>query len=435
MANGSRLYFANLTGHFSSKHSEQTFKGVEAIGVSRVDIGLADTPAQQGATLADKDAWEAPTLIAPGGAGFTDKEQVWADNAASSDFFGNAYVCFGNFVGGPSFGSNAVRPRWPAPSTAGRPGARRWSSTTRTPASGKWALKAGATGCTIRTDSEGTVYLSTGLQPEDQGAGIFLSRSFDGGATFEPRRFLFKTQTAGVFDPVVGRFVMDGVAGARADLEPAPSVDIANGSPTGAGATDQIVMTWIDGETLNDEHVKFSTSTDDGDTWLSPAPSIESNGGDRGFYTAPAISPTARTCGSYTTRSRSPSRPARSVRRTTGPCWRWSFMRTWRGCGGAFSELHRSTPGDARGSSQNNLVGEFLGDYVYASARNGYVATVWNDVRDTANCAAIDEWRMTLQTKTQKDAIPTPEPNNDCPPAANWGDSSIYGAAIADPTP
>ena len=102
---------------------------------------------------------------------------------------------------------------------------------------------------------------------------------------------------------------------------------------------------------------------------------------------------------------------------------------------GAFSELHRSTPGDARGSSQNNLVGEFLGDYVYASARNGYVATVWNDVRDTANCAAIDEWRMTLQTKTQKDAIPTPEPNNDCPPAANWGDSSIYGAAIADPTP
>ena len=32
VANGSRLYFANLTGHFSSKHSEQTFKGVEAIG-------------------------------------------------------------------------------------------------------------------------------------------------------------------------------------------------------------------------------------------------------------------------------------------------------------------------------------------------------------------------------------------------------------------
>jgi hypothetical protein len=36
--NGSRLYYANLTANFSSKRSDAGFKGVEAIGVSRLAV-------------------------------------------------------------------------------------------------------------------------------------------------------------------------------------------------------------------------------------------------------------------------------------------------------------------------------------------------------------------------------------------------------------
>src|SRR5207245_7149026 len=86
------------------------------------------------------------------------------------------------------------------------------------------------------------------------------------------------------------------------------------------------------------------------------------------------------------------------------------------GAPGAWSELHRSPPGDPRGSSQNNLWLEFLGDYVYAVATPTYGAAVWNDVRNAADCPAIDTWRAAAQTAVQNGtAAPTkPAPEQHC---------------------
>ncbi len=102
---------------------------------------------------------------------------------------------------------------------------------------------------------------------------------------------------------------------------------------------------------------------------------------------------------------------------------------------GAFSELHRSPAGDPRGSSQNNLWLEFLGDYVYAVATPAYGAAVWNDVRNAADCPTLDTWRAAAQVAVQNGtAVPTkPAPQQACP--STFGNSDIFGGSYADPTP
>src|SRR6266508_3022057 len=84
-ANGSRLYYANLTasleGGFPQK---EPFKGFLAVGVSRLDN---PTPV----SVSSKGSWMAPVLATAriSSTTFEDKEQIWADNAATSPFFGN----------------------------------------------------------------------------------------------------------------------------------------------------------------------------------------------------------------------------------------------------------------------------------------------------------------------------------------------------------
>ena len=60
-----------------------------------------------------------------------------------------------------------------------------------------------------------------------------MSRSFDGGASFETPRVIADVTDVGIFDEVRS-ISFDGIAGARTGSF--PSLDIANGAPTGAGA-------------------------------------------------------------------------------------------------------------------------------------------------------------------------------------------------------
>jgi hypothetical protein len=420
-ANGSRLYYANLTSNFSDTRDEAAFKGAEALAVSRTDDVFA-------AAAGSKGAWKPPVIVSKQNAVlFEDKEQVWADNAASSPFFGNVYVC------SAAFRSNSQGNASPVPILVATSddGGDTWQTKQVSEAADN-NQRGSRSGCTIRTDSNGVVYvLFAHFQVGTPGIGAHtLVKSFDGGQTWTRPQDLYPIND-GCYnvDPVIGRCVEDGVAGARTDLSAAPSADIANGAPTGAGATNEIVVTWADGDgSLNNERVMFRYSTNGGDSWSAAQPI--SLAGDRGLYAAAAISPNGRDAyvvyNAYTTPFRTDTVAPRGL---VGVVLHADIGAT--GAPGAFAPLHRGGSGDPRGSSQNNLQAEFLGDYVYAIATRTYGAAVWNDVRHAADCPAMDAWRMALRTGDT--TVPRPAPQQQCP--GTFGNTDIFGGSYPDPTP
>ena len=257
-----------------------------------------------------------------------------------------------------------------------------------------------------------------------------MVKSYDGGHTWtQPRDVIPITDPCFFVDPVSHRCVEDGIAGARTDLAAGPSVDIANGAPTGQDATDQIVDVWVDGrDGLNHEHVLLSYSTDGGNTWSSPT-AVESDPNDRGYYTAPVLSPDGRDLYVVYNAFTAPFRTTTTEVRGLVGVVLHADLPTGGGTPTGFSELHRGVAGDPRGSSQNTPVAEFLGDYIYAIATRDYAAAVWNDVRNASDCPAMDDWRASLRGGP---AAPRPAPNIDCPPT--FGNSDIFGGSWADPT-
>jgi hypothetical protein len=416
--NGSRLYYANLTSNILAKRDE-TFKGFEGIAVSHTDNLAA-------AAAGSNSAWSAPVIASrQSSTVFSDKEQIWADNAATSPFFGNVYVCNAAFRGQELSAKAAPAPLVEVTSTDG---GNTWTQHQLSSATNNGKINP-PDGCTIRTDSHGVVYVFGIGSGPNKSVGELLSRSFDGGKTFEPFRFLFPVVKPGVFDAALGRPVMDGVAGARADLAAAPSVDIASGAPTGTDATNELLINWSDARGgLNNEKSMVSYSRDRGQSW-SAAMAV-SAGGDRPIYTAIAISPNGSDA--YVTYDAflAPYQATTSAPRPLQGVVTHADVGA-NGALGAFGELHRGAIGDARGSSQNGLTAEFLGDYVYAAATRTYGAAVWNDTRNAADCPAIDAFRASVEGVGP--VAPAPAPLTDCLPT--WGNSDIVGGSYADPTP
>ena len=420
-ANGTRLYFSTLATNLTdTKIQNGGINSNFAITVSHID-NL--TPAR----VADQSNWSAPSFVPAyiAAAAGLDKEQIWADNAASSPFFGRVYVCYTDFHS-LSRGNNFALFPSVAVSTDG---GQTWKAHHVAPPTTA-APQGFRQGCTVRTDSHGVAYaFFTHFSETSNNGTQTLVTSVTGGDTWgKPVDFMPMNDACFFVDPVTGRCTIEGPAGARTDLMAMPSVDIANGAPTGAGATNEIVDAWSDGRNgPNHEVALLSFSTDAGQAWS--APQTVSAPGDRALYTAPAIAPdgsrmylayNAFTAPLTPTTTATP-RPEHGVLRSAAI-----------GAGGAptgFTTEFTGPSGDARGTSQGRILyNEFLGDYVYAIGTRTYGAGVWTDVPNTADCPAMDAWRQ-ASFNAGHQVFPAPWPLADCP--ATFGNNDISGATTA----
>jgi len=409
-ASGSRLYYANLTSNFNTERKDFTFKGFEAIAVSHTD-----DPAL--AAAGNATAWSDPAIVSAqkqSSATFSDKEEITADNAGSSPFFGNAYVCYSRFQ---SVASEPIS----ISVTRSTDGGTTWARPQQLSASNQF--QPGRQGCMVRTDSHGVVYVVW----EDilNHHSVFkMSRSFDGGATFEKAFVVAQVTDVGVFDGVRS-ISFDGIAGARTNS--LPSLDIANGAPTGAGAPNTIALGWSDGsDGLNHEQALVQLSSDQGQTWTSPQ-AVE-QAGDRPDFASLVISPDGTDLylvydaflDPFQTNTTDPRRFQGVVRHADVSGTSLANLVT----------LTRGAIGDGRASSANALIDEFIGDYNTVAATNAGAVGVYNDAHNAAVCDAVDVYRQSVANGSPGSA---PAPATDCP--ATFGNTDIYSATLKDPTP
>jgi hypothetical protein len=266
-----------------------------------------------------------------------------------------------------------------------------------------------------------------------------MAVSSDGGKHFgRPPTLVTHIVSTGLEDPGSGDLTFDGAAGARDGSF--PTVDIANGAPTGAGATDEILLAWGNGPTPSDtapgpnEQVRVMWSRNGGATWAPGG--VASPAGDRPDFPAIAISPDGTDAYLTYMSFLQPWQSTTATPRLFEGVVRHAEVNPTTGAIGAWSDIHRAPTGDARGSSANALTGEFLGDYDYAFATNDFVVAVWNDARNAADCPAIDAYRQEVVdgTAAGDPSDPSrPAPQQDCP--AMFGNTDIFGGSYADPTP
>jgi hypothetical protein len=436
---GSRLYYAMLAQRFKAPD-----QGPQLVVVSRTDAwARAAKPDRQAWT-----AWMQPVIVSHRTSGdtFADKPAIWADNAASSRYLGSVYMCWASYRSAAQAESGGTRQ--PILFSRSTDGGATWSLPSRlAPGPGDVTRQ----GCAIRTDSNGGVYV-VWEGSDGTASSIYLTRSFDGGATFEPTRPVAKVHDVGQADPVQRpRWTFDGVAGARTNSW--PSIDIANGAPCAVPpsakpgcqpAPNTIVLAWSDGTTgINTEKALVEYSTDLGVSWSEPIDVTASPpppyAMERPDFPAVAISPNGQILYVVYTAFHDPWQSDPLKPRRMGGVFRAARFAdvVERGRSAAWTEI-RGAVGDASGTSSSGgeersagvgLAAEFIGDYnsVVATDRAGYAA--WIDVASALPCPAVSAYRRSLSEGRR---LKPPKLAQACPGAAGlaFGNSNLFGGVI-----
>ena len=328
----------------------------------------------------------------------------------------------------PSRGTARRRWWWPPCRTAATRGRRGTSARRTTSLRNSGDSRAARSGPTPRASSTCSGRSSKARSSSCRRSGLTSSRSRStaGRRWTRPMDLYRVTDPCYFVDPVIFRCMMDGVAGARNDLAAAPSVDIANGAPTGVGATNLIVNTWADGrDGLNNEDVAFSHSSGGGLPGTWSAPRRISDGETAGLRGAGAV---AGRDGCVRRLQRVHDTVPKRHHLAADPRRRREARECRGRRSGGIHDASPRRPGRGTRIGPEQPPGGVPRRLRVRSRLAGLRGGGLERRPLAADCPAIDAWRMSLWTATTADDVPTPAPQVVCPPTfGNTGHLRLVG--------
>jgi hypothetical protein len=405
-------------------------------------IAVSSSDPTRLASQAPQPTWSRAAQVSQARVFTVDKPAIWADDAEFSALgetqvrnpnFGHVYVCWTVFTGGAEQAGGQI---WFARSLdGGVTWVDRQQLSTITPPQ--------AQGCTIRSDSNGRVYVfwrdrvpsASEIQSRPGIACAKLAQSAD-GRMFTPPTFVAPVLEPGWWDPTQAECTGDGITGAR--INSSPTIDIANGAPTGAG-TNTIALAITEGPS---DRVVVRTSHDLAATWSSRF--VVSRSGDNPAFAAVALAPKGRYIFVvYAAFLQGWQQD------TSQPRWMQAVVRK-----ALVADLEAGAPawaegvgvrGDARASAgfEGGDAGakpvrvEFMGDSSAIVATEEGANAAWTDVSAAADCPEVDKYRQTLVDNHGK-ARPIPAVRKLCAPQkglrgikTTFGNTTLCGLYMA----
>ena len=391
---GSVVYYASLADPFGDK------VGGEQVTVSRSYDDGASWANPVEATSTDNKS------------NFDDHEWIAVDRGATSPWFGRVHVFWAVFCYSCA-GFGNVKLYVAHSDDEGRT----WSSAVQVSAGNNNLAQGERETGQIAVSSAGTVEAfwtenadSKGKYPDTQ----VVATSTDGGKTFSaPITIATLTDyplTGTPFDAVDLFNRVPGMS-ARVDCYPHPASD---------PSSTRVYVVWCD---FADGHgvVKAAVSTD-GLTWTQLG-TIADVTGRNAFFPAASVSPSGGVSVAFDALT---TPPANDPWQTGTQVYDVYYVQSTPS--GTFTAPIRvsTASSNPNGSSYNNLMEQFLGDYIQIVSGPAGAYIVWTDSRNATPCAAVDAYRTAVYGGS-KTAV-APNPDTAC--ASSFGNTDTIIAAV-----
>ena len=344
---------------------------------------------------------------------FDDHEWIAVDNGASSPWFGRLYLFWADYCN-TCAGNGHVKLYVASSGDEGRT----WSPAVRVSAANNNAAQGYRETGQIAVASDGTVEAFWTENADSKGKYPSLQvvvTSKDGG-----RSFTAPLTIAGVTDyPLTGTpfdavDLFNRVPGmsARVDCYPHPASD-----PTSSN----VVVVWCDFS--GGVGVVKAAVSPDGLTWTSLG-TIAQVPGRNAFFPAVDVSPNGLVSVAFDALT---APPASDPWQTGTQVYDAYYVQKAPAAGSFTAPLRISTASsNPDGSSYNNLMEQFLGDYIDVAAGPTSTTVVWTDARNATPCAAVNAYRTAVYAGSKTAVAPNP----DFACAQSFGDTDTFAGVV-----